>query len=156
MMEKISTNHIVKIGIVVDDIEKAAEYYAELFKIDKPFIRVPDPNKAPDPKAYKWYKGEYRSFRIKTAVVKLEPIYIELVEPIDDNSPWADFKKKHGSGVQFMAFNIDGFEEHLNLMEHKGMPAFLKEEKGKERYAYFDTAALLGVTLEFKEIDKDK
>jgi len=154
-MEKVSTNHIVKIGIVVDDIEKAAAYYADLFNIEKPVIRVPDPNKVPDPKAYKWYKGQYRNFRIKTAVVKLEPIYIELVEPIDGDSPWADFKSKYGSGVQFMAFNIDGFEDHLSLMESKGMPAFLKEEKGKERYAYFNTADLLGVTLEFKEIDKE-
>jgi methylmalonyl-CoA/ethylmalonyl-CoA epimerase len=39
-------------------------------------------------------------------------------------------------------------------MERKGFPAFFKQEKGKERYAYFETAAKIGTTIEFKEIDK--
>jgi len=153
-VDKISTNRVVKIGIVVDDIEKAARYYADLFNVDMPVIKTPDPNAKPDPARYKWYKGEYRNFRIRTAVVNLEPVFIELVEPIDEGSPWSEFKNQHGQGVQFMTFYIDGFQEHINYMQEKGMPALLKEEKGKERYAYFDTAAKLGVTVEFKEIDK--
>jgi len=41
------------------------------------------------------------------------------------------------------------------LMEKKGLAPLYKEEKGKQRYAYFDTVPALGVTLEFKEIDRE-
>jgi methylmalonyl-CoA/ethylmalonyl-CoA epimerase len=152
-MDKIATD-VVKIGIVVNNIEEAARRYAELFNIEPPAIRIPDPNAPVNPAAYKLYKGERRQTRIKTAVIKLKPIFIELIEPIDENSPWSDFRDEHGQGVQFVAFHVEGFDEHLALMERKGMPSFFREEKGKERYAYFETESALGITLEFKEIDR--
>ncbi len=157
-MDKISTNRMVKIGIIVDDIEKAVEYYADLFNIPKPEVKTPKPkNTMPveGNKPYTWYRGEYRTARCKTAVVGIEPIYIELIEPLDEPSPWTEFKEKHGQGVHYMAFNIDDFKGHEELMEKKGMPIYHKTEKGKERYGYFETASKLGITLEFKEIDKE-
>ncbi|TDF98950.1 bleomycin resistance protein [Paenibacillus piri] len=153
-MEHISTNQIVKIGVVVDNIEQAVKHYAELFQIEPPVIRIPKsdvPVQIPEDGAYTWYRGEYRNVRCKTAVIPLEPIYIELIEPFDEPSPWNEFKERHGQGVHYVAFHVEGFQEHIDLLENKGMGLIQKTEKGHERYAYFDTASKLGVTLEFKE-----
>ncbi|MFD0675889.1 MULTISPECIES: VOC family protein [unclassified Paenibacillus] len=154
-MEKISTDQIVKIGIVVENIEEAVKHYAEIFNIEVPKVSVPKPDTQPDPRAYTIFRGEKRKVRCKTAIVPLKPIYIELIEPLNEPSPWNEFKEAHGQGVHYVAMNIEGFEEHIQLMEHKGMPVIQKTEKGKERYAYFDTVQKLGVTLEFKEVDKN-
>lgn len=153
-MDKISTDQIVKIGIVVDNIEEAVKHYAEIFNIDVPSIRVPRTDVQPDPRAYTMLRGEYRNVRCKTAIVPLKPIYIELIEPYHEPSPWNEFKAKHEQGVHYVAFNIEGFNEHIELMEERGMPVIQKTEKGHERYAYFDTESKLGITLEFKEVDQ--
>lgn len=154
-MDKISTNQIVKIGIVVSDIEQAVAHYSALFNIPAPEIRTPNPNAVPPPNASTWYRGADRAAKCRTAVIRLEPIYIELIEPLEGASPWSEFKQAHGQGVHYLAFNIEGFQDHIDLLNASGMPVYYKQDKGKERYAYFETADQLGVTLEFKEIDKD-
>lgn len=35
-------------------------------------------------------------------------------------------------------------------------PLFFEEEKGPERYAYFETLEKLGIMIELKERDQDK
>jgi methylmalonyl-CoA/ethylmalonyl-CoA epimerase len=154
-MDKISTNHIVKVGIVVKDIEQAAKYYAELFNIPVPEVKTPNPNAVMPANASTWYRGADKAFKCRTAIIRLEPIYIELIEPLDGPSPWSEFKQEHGQGVHYLAFNVEGFQDHIDLLNAKGMPVFYKQDKGKERYAYFETEEKLGVTLEFKEVDKD-
>jgi methylmalonyl-CoA/ethylmalonyl-CoA epimerase len=156
-MKQISTNQIVKIGIIVDNIEEAAKHYAELFQIELPEIEIPDAAKQTSIEgAYTWYRGENRGTRCKTAVIPLEPIYIELIEPFDEPSPWTEFKQEHGQGVHYVAFHVDGFQDHIDFMASKGMNLIQKTEKGYERYAYFDSAPKLGVTVEFKETGNDK
>jgi hypothetical protein len=63
-----------------------------------------------------------------------------------------EFKRRHGQGVHYMAFDVEGFEDHIDLMERNKMKLIQKTEKGPERYAYFDTVPKLGITVEFKEI----
>ncbi|WP_163538167.1 VOC family protein [Gracilibacillus sp. YIM 98692] len=151
-METISTKKIMKIGVVVEDIEKSAKAYAELFGLEEPVIKVPDLSVPSTPDGpHTIYKGEYRTTGCKTAVIPVEPIYIELIEPLNHPSPWTEFQEKHQQGVHYLAFNIDGFAEHAAFMESKDMPVVQKTEKGHERYAYFDTEKTLGVTIEFKE-----
>jgi hypothetical protein len=92
--------------------------------------------------------------RIKTAVIPLDPIYIELAQPVDDFGPWHEFLEKHGPGVCWMAAESPGgFSEVEEMMARKGMPIFHKAEKGTQRYGYFETWEQLGIILEFKEID---
>jgi hypothetical protein len=161
-MEKFPTNRIVKIGIVVHDIEKTARAYAALFDIPAPEIR---PAKAPGPLPTEpehpggkvpstVFRGKKGLDRIKTARIMLEPVYIELIQPVDDFGPWHEYLEKHGPGVFFMAAEAPGgFCEVEELMARKGMPIFHRTEKGSQRYGYFETAEQLGITLEYKEID---
>ncbi len=152
-MEHIESDKIVKIGIVVDDIEAAAEHYGKLFKLDGPLeVHVPDPNKVPHPLAYKKLEGAEVDPKLKWCKVELDPIYLEVVQPYDDTpSPWLNYLKKFGPGVCFISFFIDGFEQHIDFMEKGGFPMTFVEEKGFERYAYFNTQDKLGVTIELKE-----
>jgi hypothetical protein len=161
-MEKFPTNHIVKIGIVVRDIEKTVQAYTALFDIPLPEIRparpantLPTGPEVPGGKVpYTIFRGERGMDRIKTAKIMLDPIYIELAQPVDDFGPWYEFLEKHGPGVFFVSTEAPGgFAEVEEMMARKGMPIFHKTEKGTQRYGYFETAEHLGITLEYKEID---
>ena len=161
-MEKFPTRRITKIGIVVRDIEKAVKEYAALFDIPVPMIRPARPA-GPLPVESEISGGKvpgtvFRGTKgmdcIKTAVIPLEPIYIELAQPVDDFGPWHEFLEKNGPGVYWMAAEAPGgFDEVEEMMARKEMPIFHKTEKGTQRYGYFDTWEKLGITLEFKEID---
>ncbi|GHV36210.1 lactoylglutathione lyase [Spirochaetia bacterium] len=156
-MDKFPTNHIVKIGIVVRDIEKAVQYYAKLFNIPAPEIHHPRDRK-PEPetgnKPGSVFRGKTEVGQIITAVVKLEPIYIELIQPLGGPSPWEEFIQQHGEGVHYMAFEApSGFSDVENFMAQNGVPIYHKTEKGTQRYGYFETHDKLGITMEFKEID---
>ncbi|MDD2978435.1 MAG: VOC family protein [Hespellia sp.] len=153
-MEKgLGTNKVIKIGIVVHDIEEAAEHYNQIFQLqEKAAVRYPDPNKVPQEGAYKKMRGETVKPKLKSCIVNLDPIYLEVVEPADNEpSPWKEYLDKNGPGVCFLSFYIDGFEEKIDFMEKGGYPLSFVEEKVFERYAYFDTQEKLGVTVELKE-----
>ncbi len=153
-MDKVENKKIVKIGIVVRDIEDVAKRYAELFDVPVPAVRVPDPSKPPMEGTYKNYRGENNRILLKSCIVDMEPIYLEIVEPFDDTpSPWLDHLEKFGPSVCFISFYIHGFKMHQDLMGKCGYPLAFVEEKGFERYAYFDTQDKLGVMIEFKEQD---
>lgn len=159
MKEKLGSSTIVKIGIVVRDIEEAAKRYNDLFELEEEaYVRYPDPSKVPLEGAYKKMRGKEVQPKLKSCIVNLAPIYLEVVEPVDDTpSPWLEYLEKHGPGVCFISFYIDGFEQKIEFMEEGGYPLSFVEEKVFERYAYFDTQEKLGVTVELKErISREK
>ena len=154
-MDKLSSSTIVKIGIVTNDIFDTVERYKRLFHLkEDPVISVPDPEhpKPAAPGAYKRYKGQDYKIMLKCAHVDLDPIYLEILEPFDETpSPWLDHLKKYGTSICFISFYVDGFQHEIDLMEKEGYPKVFEEEKGFERYAYFDTLEKLGLTIELKE-----
>lgn len=135
MNPKLGSNKIVKIGVVVDNIEAAAKHYTELFDLpEKLTVNYPDPNKIPVQGAYKKFHGESVQPKLKSFLVNLEPIYLEVIEPFDETpSPWLDYLRKYGAGVCFISFYIDGFEQQIDFMEKGGYPMSFVEEKVFER-----------------------
>jgi methylmalonyl-CoA/ethylmalonyl-CoA epimerase len=154
MIKQIDNNQLIKIGIVVDNIEDAAKHYSKLFGIEMPTIQIPDLNHTPEPteNSYTWQRGEMRPTRTKYANMQMGPVTVELLEPYDEPSPWNEFKKKHGQGVHFIAFTVNGFNTHINLMEQEGYALNHKGEYGSGRYSYFDTDKQLGVILGLQEM----
>ncbi|WP_438347489.1 VOC family protein [Paenibacillus sp. FA6] len=153
-MNHISNNHLLKMGIIVDDIEKAAKHYCDLFGMEMPPISVPDPNHSAEPtdSSYTWQRGELRPTRTKMCVLNMGPMVLELLEPYDEPSPWNEFKQAHGTGVHFIMFSVDGFNEHIEFLDKQGYPLNHKGEYGSGRYAYFDSEDKLNVTLGIQEL----
>lgn len=153
-MEKLNSNEIIKIGVVVRDIEQVAKRYAELFDVPTPEVHYPDPSRVYPPEAYKRFRGQEYKIMLKYTHINLSPIYLEILEPFDDTpSPWLEHLNKFGNSICFLSFYIHGFQKQIDLMENQGYPMIFEEEKGHERYAYFDTLEKLGITLELKERD---
>jgi hypothetical protein len=153
-MEKISTNRVVKVGIVTRDADETYQAFQSLFETLPPYDGdEPPPEGDFDPLKFKEYRGHrVESTPLKVRCVFLDPIYFEIVEPLGEaETPWHEHLREHGTSVCFIALYINGFEQHIDLMGRRGFPLVFQEEKGFERYAYFDTLKALGFTLEMKE-----
>ncbi|MDL2205852.1 VOC family protein [Eubacteriales bacterium OttesenSCG-928-N13] len=152
-MDKISSNRVIKVGIVTEDVENTYAKFCELFDTLEPYESHSEPEGDWAPLKYQKYKGEPAgAMPMKVKCVYLDPIYFEIVQPMGDaKSPWHDHLREHGTSVCFISLYINGFEQHIDMMGKKGFPLIFEEEKGYERYAYFDTLKTLGFTLEMKE-----
>ncbi len=152
-MDKISTNRVIKVGVVTHDVEETYQKFCALFNVLEPYDSHSAPAGDFERFKYKKYKGQPADHTpMKVKCVYLDPIYFEIVQPLGEaDSPWHDHLKQHGTSVCFIALYIEGFEQHIDLMGKQGFPLIFEEEKGYERYAYFDTLKTLGFTLEMKE-----
>jgi methylmalonyl-CoA/ethylmalonyl-CoA epimerase len=154
-MNHIDNANLTKIGLIVDNIEETAKRYCTLFNLPMPEIQVPtldDPPSQQTDGNYTWYRGERRETRTKFANLQMGPVTIEMLEPLDEPSPWNEFKQKHGQGVHFITVTVNGFEQHIDFVKQQGLELIHKGEYGSGRYCYFDSEQALGVTLGLQEL----
>ncbi|MFC4810990.1 VOC family protein [Paenibacillus sp. GCM10023250] len=102
MENKIGFEGFIQIAIVVHDIQKAAETWAELFGVPVPEIRVQTPSPNPD----LTYRGQQALYGLKLAVIRAGGFVIELHEPDDNPSTFREFLDKHGNGVHHLGFQV--------------------------------------------------
>lgn len=145
-------NHFMtQIGILVHDIEKVSQAYADFFGLDKPQISITD---AADI-AQTHYNGEASEARAKLAFFDMGSLQLELIEPDHQPSTWRDYLNEHGEGPHHIAFVVEGMQDKIMLLEGKGFPLQQKGEYIGGRYAYLDTFKELKVVLELLENDND-
>lgn len=151
MENVMGTNVVTQIGILVNNIDEAAEAYADLLGVEKPSIGITE---TPDV-AQTQYLGKATSARTKQAFFKVGPnIEIELLEPDHEPSTWRHDLDTYGEGIHHIAFNINGMRKVVNALEQKGFKEIQKGEWTGGRYSYIDAKDKLKLTLELLEFDK--
>lgn len=142
-------NVITQIGILVQDIEKTSQAYADFFGIEKPEWSWTGTYE----EAETQYKGEPSQARAKLAFIDMGSLTLELIEPDEHPSTWRDHLNEHGEGPHHIAFVVNGMKQIVSTMEGKGMSLVQKGEYPGGRYAYMDTFKDLKVMLELLEND---
>jgi Glyoxalase/Bleomycin resistance protein/Dioxygenase superfamily len=102
--------------------------------------------------------GKPTSFALRIAFGALGGVLLELLEPLDDRSPHAEFLASHGEGLHHMAFLVTDFDEQLAAVRGAGgslPPAdLLIDGTGPGnpiRWAYVDAGAAHGTVIELLE-----
>ncbi len=154
-MAALSNGRVIKIGIVTPDAAGTARRFAEVFPLAEP-ADVPEPEPAVSRERSWHYRGQPldEGVTLTVANVHTENFWIELIQPPEHPAnPWYDHLRDHGQSVMWMAVHVeDGFEAGMAAMKALGYDATWIEDKGFERYAYFDTMAALGLLVETKEL----
>jgi methylmalonyl-CoA/ethylmalonyl-CoA epimerase len=145
----LGTNVIAQIGILVNDIEKTSQAYADFFGIENPGWSLTDTVD----KAETEFKGKPTEARAKLAFFDMGSLQLELIEPDQHPSTWRDYLNQHGEGPHHIAFIIKGMKEKITLMEKNQMSLMQKGEYTGGRYAYMDTFKDLKIVLELLEND---
>jgi methylmalonyl-CoA/ethylmalonyl-CoA epimerase len=149
-------NGIAQVAIIVEDLEDAVENYWKLFGLSdwhfytygKPLVKRMT------------YHGEPTEYRMRVALGYLGPMRIELIEPLEGDTVYADFVAEHGYGVHHFGVLVDDMEEALAQTEAAGLAVTMDGagfgRDGDGHYAYLDTEDKLGVTIELIERPKNR
>jgi methylmalonyl-CoA/ethylmalonyl-CoA epimerase len=146
----LGTKVITLIGILVHDIEKTSQAYADFFGLEKPQWTLTDAVE----KAQTEYRGKRSEARAKLAFFDMGSLEIELIEPDHNPSTWRELLDKNGEGPQYIAFEIEGLKDKIAVLRRSQMALLQKGEFTGGRYAYIDTLRDLKVIIELLENDK--
>lgn len=135
-MDKMETNIITHISIVVRDIVKTIENYTSFFNIKSPEIV--------DSEAY------------KIAFIRMGLINLEFIQPLNGDSIWKEHLECYGEGVHHIGFRIKNSEEYLEFLNSSGLKILQEVENDHGKNYYIDTKSTLGVILELSEIQSNK
>jgi methylmalonyl-CoA epimerase len=138
---------VTQIGVVVRDIEKASQAYAEFLGMDKPQWFLTD---IVD-KAHTVFKGNSTEARAKLAFFELENITIELIEPVGGPSTWQEFLENNGEGIHHIAFEIKDMDKKIEILNAGGLSLLQKGDYEGGRYCYMDAVSKLGLIIELLE-----
>jgi len=146
----LGTDVVTQIAIVVHDIEKTAQVYADFLGVAKPEIIVTEPLEESRTR----YRGSPTPTRARLAFLTVGPsLQIELIQPDGAPSTWREELDRKGEGVHHIAFQIRGMKEKIADLGREGMPLIQTGEYTGGRYAYIDSNRDLKVLLELLEND---
>ncbi len=145
----LQTQEMAQVGIVVPDIEKAKKAYAKLFGVDVPNT-IQAENPADNPTTYHGKKTEGSCY---LAFFRLENIQLELIEPIGENSTWAEFLESTGGkgGIHHIAFWIKGMDGQVKKLQMSGMKEVQHGGWTGGQYSYVEGTEGMGVLIELLE-----
>jgi len=136
-----------QVGVVVRDIEKSMRELTALFGIG-PFRVVDCP--PPGREDGQFLDGRPLQFRTRQAFADLGSIELELIQPIEGPTIWADFLSKHGPGIHHVRFNAENLEEVIDALGGSGIRITQEGTGIREgtRWVNFDTEDHVGFTIE--------
>ena len=82
---------------------------------------------------------------------------IELLEPMDENSPISKFLDKRGEGIHHICFKVDDIEAVLERLKKQGVRLIDETPRPgayNSRVAFIHPKAMNGVLVELAEVNK--
>lgn len=124
------------VGIATKNLEECVKFYEEKFN-----LKI-------------LYKEELKENKVKVAGFKVGDVYIELLEPLSNDSPIQAFLERKGEGIHHIAYLVDDISNTLNILKEKGI--ILIDEKPRSgahgtKIAFLHPKTNFGVLVELVE-----
>jgi hypothetical protein len=141
-------NGVAQVGLVVEDLDRAVEAYWTRYGIGpwhiytyrRPLVREMH------------YRGEPADYAMRIGLAWIGPLRIELIQPLEGDSVYAEFVGRHGYGVHHFGLLVDDMAAALAEARAAGIEMTMDGSgfglDGDGHYAYLETESDLGVTLE--------
>jgi len=142
---------IAQVAIIVPDLDRAVEQYHHLFGIGpwhlytygKPLVKRMTRH------------GRPSEYRMRVALGYFGDTRVELIQPLEGDTVYAEFVRDHGYGVHHLGILTDDMARDIEAARRAGIEmtqdgaGFGPDDDG--HYAYLDTERLIGTTLELIE-----
>ena len=131
------------LGFIVSDIDRAIEYYKSLgiatVGPEMPLVQSPD------------------GLKLKVRFAQIGSIVLEFFQPVEGESMHRAFLRKHGEGIQHMAFAVADIDAEVNDLVSKGVKLIFRADMPTgSRIAYFDTGQIGDILIELiQQAEKD-
>jgi len=102
------------IGIVVKNIQESVGELAEFLDFEETLVPM-----------------EVKSQQVNVCFLKTADVYVELIEPIEDDSPVKKFSES-GGGFHHLCFEVEDIFEELENMKKSGARVIVEPTKGFE------------------------
>ena len=122
MEEKKEFNsHIKKIShicMVVKDMDKSIKTYEEVYGIGPWIMGGKDDFKYIPGTTY--VHGKQVDFNGRLAICSMYNVDLELIQPMDENSHYAEFLREHGEGMHHIFVEVDNKDEFVKTVKDRG------------------------------------
>lgn len=129
-------NSVDHIGIAVKSIDNSIKYYIDTLGLTLLAIE------------------EVKSQNVRVAFIDAGNIKLELLEPIGEEGPIANFLNKRGEGVHHIAFGVTDIRTRMVELKEKGVQLLSDEPKpgaGGAEVAFLHPKSSFGVLYELCE-----
>ena len=123
-------DHVV---IAVKDLEAAVATYQHNFGLEKVS------------------GGEVPALGIRNAFLQIGEARLELITPLSEQGPVADFLVKHGGGLYLLALEVDNLDEAITTLQNQGARLNVTTGSTGQRLAFVSPRATHGVLLQLIE-----
>ena len=131
------------LGFVVGDMDKTIEYYKSLgiATVGRELPLMQSPN----------------GVKMKVRFAQIGSIVLEFFQPVEGESMQLKFLRKHGEGIQHMAFAVADIDAEVNDLVSKGVKLIFRADMPTgSRIAYFDTGQIGDILIELiQQAEKD-
>jgi len=134
------------VGVAIRDIDKTVEYYQSLgiatfepeilFK-SSDFADFTVNGKIPD-----------TIVRLRIRYVQIGPFQLELIQPVEGESPQKESLNRRGDGINHIAFSVDDLDKETDKLVKKGIKVIFSGKRQTGGFAYFDTRKVGNVIIE--------
>ena len=123
------------VAIAVNNLEKAVERFEKVLKIDEKKLMTVE------------QEG------VKIAMLKLQDSTIEIIEPINDNSPIKKFLTEKGEGIHHISISSDDLEKDVEIATNNGVKILggIRQGSYGRKITFIHPKSLHGVLLELCE-----
>ena len=137
---------ITQVAMVVHSVEATAKkYYDDLGIGPWRFYTI-----EPETTGEMTLRGRPVKHAFRAALTKVGDVSMELIEPLEGESLYAEHLAQHGEGLHHVAFAVDNYEDTKRQLKDKG---YQEVQSGRTfnccSYSYFNTDQALGCLAEF-------
>lgn len=125
------------LGLAVRDLEAAVKLYEEVFG-----LKI----------VHRW---EAETDRMRAASFRVGELEIELMQPLEPDSPVGRFIARRGEGIHHIAYKVDDVAEALHRARRAGIDTIDEEPRsggnGRTRIGFLHPRSTFGVLTELEE-----
>jgi hypothetical protein len=143
MREPLITD-VKQIGVVVRDLETTLHTYVHEYGIGPWEIYEFNPDTVTD---LVW-EGQPADHAFRLAVTMVGTVQWELIQPLDDRGPYAEFLATRGEGLHHVAVGVPSYAEAIDAVRAKGRRVIQSGGYQGAKFSYLSTDEDLGVITE--------
>lgn len=139
--KKFMSLEVSQVGIIVKNRDKTLQQLSSLLGTGD--VRLHDLDQ-PEATVH----GKKTACKARLAFTQVGPLELELIEPVEGESIWAEFLETKGEGVQHLGVFVPDLDNELARMKEMGIGVLQSGEDDHVRFAYMDTEGVIGVIIE--------